>query len=62
VPAVYVANETNGCTSTTNYCTLAGLKPTRQVTVSVTATQNGQSITMSATADIEPWCGNQFCG
>ncbi|HJQ03669.1 MAG TPA: hypothetical protein VJ851_18895 [Jatrophihabitans sp.] len=62
VPSTLISSETGGCTATTNYCSLANLRPTKVITVSVTATSNGVPVTMSSTADIEPWCGNQFCG
>jgi hypothetical protein len=62
VPTGLVSHESGGCTSTSNYCNLVNLYPPRMVTVSVTATSNGVPVTMSSTADIEPWCGNQFCG
>ena len=62
VPALYTSKIAMGCTSGYDYCVLSNLTPTREITVSVTISQNGQSSTLSATADIEPWCGNYFCG
>lgn len=62
VPSLYTSKIAGGCTSGYDYCVLSGLTPTRLVTVSVTIGQNGQFATLSATADIEPWCGNYFCG
>ncbi|HEU5270300.1 MAG TPA: hypothetical protein VFU36_10285 [Jatrophihabitans sp.] len=62
VPTAMVSHESSGCTSTANYCSLVNISPTKLITVSVTGTSNGVSVTMSSTADIEPWCGNQFCG
>jgi hypothetical protein len=62
VPALYTSKISMGCTSAYDYCVLSNLTPTREITVSVTISQNGQSSTLSATADIEPWCGNYFCG
>jgi hypothetical protein len=62
VPALYVSKITNGCTSTSSSCTLGNLTPTREVTVSVTISQSGQSSSSEATAYIEQWCGNSYCG
>lgn len=62
VPAYYAGKIVAGCTSDSSRCVLSNLTPTREVTVSVTVTQGGQSVASSATADIEPWCGNYFCG
>ena len=52
VPAEYTSNIGSGCTSTTDYCILGNLTPVRQVSVSVTISQAGQSATLTATADI----------
>ena len=64
VPTGLVSHISAGCTSTTDYCSLVNLTPTKLVTVSVTATSSGVPVTMSSTADIEPWCGKPpvFCG
>jgi len=62
VPTPYRSKIGMGCTSGYDYCELINLTPTSQITVSVTISQNGRSATLSVTADIEPWCGNYFCG
>ena len=50
-----------GCTSTSSDCALLVRRGFRELTVSVTYTQNGQSATRTAYADIEPFCGSQLC-
>ncbi|MGI9149861.1 MAG: hypothetical protein ACR2IK_25505 [Chloroflexota bacterium] len=62
VPTWYTSKIAMGCTAGYDYCVLSNLRPVGEITVSVTISQNGQSSTLSATADIEPWCGNYFCG
>jgi len=62
VPALYASKVTSGCTSTSSYCVIGNLTPTRAVTVSVTISQSGQSSSLEATAYIEQWCGNSYCG
>jgi hypothetical protein len=61
VPSVYLSKITDGCTSTTNYCQLTVGRGGKEITVSVTLSQGGATATLSATASIEPMCGNQWC-
>jgi hypothetical protein len=62
VPALYASKIVSGCTSSSSTCVLGNLTPTKVITVSVTISQSGQSSSLEATADIEPWCGNDWCG
>jgi hypothetical protein len=50
-----------GCTSTSNSCTISVTRATREYNMSVTLSQGGSSVTLTATANIEPWCGNMLC-
>lgn len=50
-----------GCTSTSSDCALIVRGGYRELSVSVTYTQDGQTATQTAYADIEPYCGNQLC-
>jgi hypothetical protein len=50
-----------GCTSTSSDCALLVGRGYRELSVTVTYTQNGQSATRTAYADIEPFCGSQLC-
>lgn len=51
-----------GCTSTSDSCIIHVLSNRLQIIpVSVTLSQGGQQRTVSATAEIEPVCGNDFC-
>jgi hypothetical protein len=50
--SVYTSHISSGCTSTTDYCILTNLAPAQQVKASVTIRQNGQSATLTATADV----------
>ena len=59
VPAGY--NIASGCTSGLDYCILNNLVPAQQVSVSVTITQAGQSVTLAATANILAYCGSVPC-
>ena len=61
VPSVYVSKITAGCASTTNYCQLTVGRGGKDITVSVTLSQDGATATLTATATIEPMCGTQWC-
>ena len=61
VPAEYTGNIAHGCTSTTDYCILNNLVPPEQVPVSVTISQDGQSATLTATANIMTYCSYGPC-
>ncbi|MGI9149860.1 MAG: hypothetical protein ACR2IK_25500 [Chloroflexota bacterium] len=61
VPAEYTSNVIGGCTSTTDYCILNNLIPAQQVSVSVTISQDGQSATLRATANIIYYCSYGPC-
>jgi hypothetical protein len=50
-----------GCTSTSYDCAVAVSRGSKEITGTVTYTQNGQSATQTAYASIEPYCGNQLC-
>jgi hypothetical protein len=50
-----------GCTSTSDSCTISVTRSTREYDMSVTLSQGGSSETLTAYADIEPWCGNMLC-
>jgi hypothetical protein len=51
----------DGCTSTSNSCTISVTRASREYDMSVTLSQGGSSETLTASADIEPWCGNMLC-
>jgi hypothetical protein len=53
----------SGCTSTSFDCWVYVSAETYSVyvTESVVLTQNGSSVSLTATADIEPWCNGQPC-
>lgn len=61
VPSAYTGSITSGCTSSSSSCSFRVPNASEDVTVSVTITQNRQSATLSAMAQIEPWCGNYLC-
>jgi hypothetical protein len=50
-----------GCTSTSNSCTIKVTSAPREYDMSVTLSQGGSSETLTAYADIEPWCGREPC-
>lgn len=50
-----------GCTSTSDSCTISVTRASREYDLAVTLTQGGSSETLTASADIEPWCGNMLC-
>jgi len=52
-----------GCAATDNYCDVSSNAHATSniITVSVTLTQSGSSETLTAQADLEPWCGREMC-
>jgi hypothetical protein len=61
VPSPWSGRIVSGCTSTTDYCQVTAGNRSAEITVSVTLTQGGASETLSATAVMDPWCGNYQC-
>ncbi|HEX8768728.1 MAG TPA: hypothetical protein VF714_10175 [Jatrophihabitans sp.] len=61
VPSVYLTKISDGCQSTTNYCQLTVGRGGKEITMSVTLSQNGATETLTSTASIEPMCGTQWC-
>jgi hypothetical protein len=63
VPAEWAGYVSPGCTSTSADCwiTVPASTDSQVITVSVQLTQGGSSLTLTATADIEPWCNGQPC-
>jgi hypothetical protein len=60
IPAAYESRIYSGCSSTTNSCVLTTYRA-EDITVSVTLTQGGSSATLTSTASIEAFCGQQLC-
>ena len=58
---MYVSKISDGCQSTTNYCQLTVGRGGKIIDVSVTLSQGGATETLTASADIEPMCGTQWC-
>lgn len=56
VPSPWSGQIISGCTSSSIDCTFTADNHYDNITVSVTITQSGSSATLSATAEIEPWC------
>ncbi|HEV2886695.1 MAG TPA: hypothetical protein VGX49_07290 [Jatrophihabitans sp.] len=61
VPAVYVPNINEGCTSNSNYCQLIVGRGSKQILMSVTLTQGQATETLSTNAYVEPYCGDTWC-
>ncbi|HET6209327.1 MAG TPA: hypothetical protein VFD94_03035 [Jatrophihabitans sp.] len=56
VPSPWSGQIISGCTSSSIDCTFTASNTYQNITVSVTLTQGGSSETLSATAEIDPWC------
>lgn len=64
VPAEWAGYFSPGCTSTSADCWLTGIPASTDsqvITVSVRLSQGGSSVTLTATADLEPSCNGQPC-
>lgn len=55
------SSVSSGCTSTSSSCTISVSRGQGEYDMSVTLSQGGSSETLTAYADIEPWCGNMIC-
>jgi len=58
VPAEFVSRISEGCTSTYNWCKVTVPNKDAVITVSVTLTQGGSSVTLTSTAEIMKTCYN----
>ena len=56
VPAEFVSRISEGCTSTSNWCKVTVPNKDADITVSVTLTQGGSSVTLTSTATIMKTC------
>lgn len=61
VPSSYQSSIASGCTSTTEWCTLWVPPENQTINVSVTLTQGGSSVTLSATAIINATYCDPIC-
>ena len=55
------ASVVSGCTSTDSGCALRAFNRDGEITMTVTLTQNGSSVTLGATAYLIQWCGDWAC-
>jgi hypothetical protein len=52
---------TDGCTSTSNFCTISVPNGDNDMTASVTLTQNGVTETLTSYASVSQYCGIAYC-